>query len=65
MSKSGQTKQEVVMTKTIKITQEEKKIREKFILNDKNVPFFYEYGMDNEEKNIRIITIMETLTLNF
>ena len=49
---------EVVMTKTIKITQEEKKItEEKFILNDKNaIPFFYEYGMDNEEKNIRIIT---------
>ena len=48
----------VVLTKTIKKTQEEKKITEqRFILNDENaIPFFYEYGMNNQEKNVRIIT---------
>ena len=48
----------VVLTKTIKKTQEEKKITEqRFLLNDENaIPFFYEYGMNNQEKNVRIIT---------
>ncbi len=48
----------VVLTKTIKKTQEEKKITEqRFTLNDENaIPFFYEYGMNNQEKNVRIIT---------
>ena len=48
----------VVLTKTIKKTQEEKKItKQRFILNDENaIPFFYEYGMNNQEKNVRIIT---------
>ncbi len=48
----------VVLTKTIKKTQDEKKITEqRFILNDENaIPFFYEYGMNNQEKNVRIIT---------
>ena len=49
---------EVVMTKTIKITQEEKKItEEKFILNDKNaIPFFFEYEKNNKEDKVRIKT---------
>ena len=48
----------VVLPKKIeKITEEPKLVEKKFILNDKNaIPFFYEYGINNEEKNVRIIT---------
>ena len=37
--------------------EEPKLVEKKFILNDENaIPFFYEYGMNNKEKNVRIIT---------
>ena len=40
-----------------KIVEEPKLVEKKFILNDENaIPFFYEYGMNNKEKNVRIIT---------
>jgi hypothetical protein len=40
-----------------KIAEEPKLVQKKFILNDENaIPFFYEYGMNNKEKNVRIIT---------
>ena len=48
----------VVLPKKIeKIAEEPKLVQKKFILNDENaIPFFYEYGMNNKEKNVRIIT---------
>ena len=48
----------VVLPKKIeKIVEEPKLAEKKFILNDENaIPFFYEYGMNNKEKNVRIIT---------
>ena len=48
----------VVLPKKIeKIVEEPKLVEKKFILNDENaIPFFYEYGMNNKEKNVRIIT---------
>ena len=48
----------VVLPKKIeKIMEEPKLVEKKFILNDENaIPFFYQYGTNNEEKNVRIIT---------
>ena len=48
----------VALAKKIeKIIEEPKFVEKKFIINDENaIPFLHEYGMNNEEKNVRIIT---------
>ena len=53
-------KNKVVLPKKIeKIMEDPKLVEKKFVLNDKNaIPFFYEYGINNEEKNVRIITCL-------
>ena len=56
-NKSKENNKVVLPKKIEKIVEEPKVVEKKFILNDENaIPFFYEYGMNNKEKNVRIIS---------
>ena len=51
-NKTNENNKVVLPKKIEKIAEEPKLVQKKFILNDENaIPFFYEYGMNNKEKN--------------